>query len=89
VPWFGALANQSRQLDTALAQSNRPSTALRRVVQFALDTRWPFTSRERYADTVGRLAELGFTEVTVHWSRPDGRGLPSDAISAVLDVHGL
>jgi hypothetical protein len=62
---------------------------VRRIAQFALDVRWPFASAERYADTLGRLAELGFAEVTVHWCRPDGRGLPAAALPVVAAAHGL
>jgi hypothetical protein len=61
---------------------------VRRIAQLALDVRWPFDSPERYADTVGQLAELGFSEVTVHWCRPDGRGLPTAALPFVAAAHG-
>jgi alkanesulfonate monooxygenase SsuD/methylene tetrahydromethanopterin reductase-like flavin-dependent oxidoreductase (luciferase family) len=80
--WFAALRAQSEQLD---ATAPGP---LRRIAQFALDVRWPFESPDRYADTLGRLAELGFTEVTVHWPRPDGRGLPAAALPFVTEAHG-
>jgi alkanesulfonate monooxygenase SsuD/methylene tetrahydromethanopterin reductase-like flavin-dependent oxidoreductase (luciferase family) len=87
--WFTALAEQSRRLDAALAERGRERGEVRRIAQFALDVQWPFTSAERYADTLGRLAELGFAEVTVHWPRPDGRGLPADALSIVAAAHGI
>lgn len=87
--WFDALATQSRQLDTALAARGRAGHPVRRIAQFALDVRWPFESGDRYADTLGRLAGLGFSEVTVHWSRPDGRGLPETAVALVAAAHGL
>jgi hypothetical protein len=50
---------------------------------------WPFQSRERYADTLGRLADAGIDEVSVHWPRPDGRGLPAPALALVAEAHGL
>jgi hypothetical protein len=58
------------------------------VAQFSLDMQWPFESAGRYADTLGRLADLGFDEVTVHWMRPDGRGLPATALPLVAAAHG-
>jgi alkanesulfonate monooxygenase SsuD/methylene tetrahydromethanopterin reductase-like flavin-dependent oxidoreductase (luciferase family) len=82
--WFAALGRQSRQLDEVL-----DGRRIRRIVNVGLESQWPFESRERYADTVGRLAELGFDEVSVHWPRPDGRGVPAAALSEVLAVHGL
>lgn len=87
--WFTALASQSARLDAALAEQGRARDDVRRIAQLSLDVRWPFASAERYADTLGRLADLGFGEVTVHWSRPDGRGLPADARPMVAAVHGL
>ena len=74
--WFAALAEQASNLDDAARAAGRDPRDVRRIAQFALDVRWPFESRERWSDTAGRLIELGFSEVTVHWSRPDGRGLP-------------
>ncbi|MBU2666173.1 LLM class flavin-dependent oxidoreductase [Actinoplanes bogorensis] len=82
--WFAALEKQSAQLDKVL-----DGRKIRRVVNVALETYWPFESRDRYADTVGRLAALGFDEVSVHWPRPDGRGVPATALADVLAVHGL
>ncbi|MBM2615668.1 LLM class flavin-dependent oxidoreductase [Actinoplanes sp. LDG1-06] len=82
--WFAALEKQSAQLDKAL-----DGRRIRRIVNVALETYWPFESKDRYADTVGRLAALGFDEVSVHWPRPDGRGVPRNALSEVLAVHGL
>ncbi len=82
--WFAALEKQAGLLEAALGGRKIP-----RIANVALETYWPFESRDRYADTVGRLAELGFTEVSVHWPRPDGRGVPATALSDVLAVHGL
>lgn len=83
--WFAALGKQAAQLDTALGGERK----LRRIAQFGVEVRWPFTSADRYADTVGRLAELGFDEVSVHWPRPDGRGVPAAALPFVAAAHQL
>jgi alkanesulfonate monooxygenase SsuD/methylene tetrahydromethanopterin reductase-like flavin-dependent oxidoreductase (luciferase family) len=87
--WFTAVAEQSRRLTDALAEEGREPTTLGRGVQFGLEAYWPFESRERYVDTLGRLTELGIDEVGVHWPRPDGRGVPGAALPWVLDAHGL
>ena len=50
---------------------------------------WQFESAGRYADTLGRISELGFDSVSVHWPRPDGLGVPVDALPGVLTAHGL
>jgi alkanesulfonate monooxygenase SsuD/methylene tetrahydromethanopterin reductase-like flavin-dependent oxidoreductase (luciferase family) len=87
--WFAAVADQSRRLTEALEQDGRMPTELRRTVLFGLEVRWPFESRERYLDTLGRLTELGVAEVGVHWPRPDARGVPAGALPFVLDAHDL
>ncbi len=87
--WFGALAEQSQRLTDVLAEQGRGPDALRRIAQFALEVTWPFESAERYADTLGRLAALGFDEVTVHWTRPDGRGVPVRSLPVLTAAHGL
>jgi alkanesulfonate monooxygenase SsuD/methylene tetrahydromethanopterin reductase-like flavin-dependent oxidoreductase (luciferase family) len=87
--WFAALEAQSRRLDQSSAAAGRRPGEVRRIAQFALDVRWPFESEERYRDTLGRLGQLGFAEVTVHWGRPDGRGLPATALDLVASAHGL
>jgi len=87
--WFAAVADQSRRLTEALEREGRDPSELRRTVLLGLEVGWPFESRERYLDTLGRLAELGVDEVGVHWPRPDGRGVPSQAVPFVLEGHGL
>jgi alkanesulfonate monooxygenase SsuD/methylene tetrahydromethanopterin reductase-like flavin-dependent oxidoreductase (luciferase family) len=87
--WFTAVAEQSRRLTDALAEERRASDAVRRSALFGLEVSWPFESRDRYADTLGRLAEAGIDEVNVHWPRPDGRGVPSAALPFLTEAHGL
>ena len=89
--WFEALGRQSRRLTEAIEASTDATGRIpvRRIAQFALDVQWPFVSTGRYVDTLGRLGDLGFDEVTVHWCRPDGRGLPRDALAGVLAAHSL
>lgn len=87
--WFAAVADQSRRLTEALDGEGRGPAELRRTVLFGLEVGWPFESRERYRDTLGRLTELGVGEVGVHWPRPDGRGVPASAMSFVAEAHQL
>jgi len=87
--WFTALTDQSARLSDALVAQGREPASIRRIAQLALDVRWPFTSAERYVDMLGQLTEVGFAEVTVHWCRPDGRGLSRGALDLVAAAHGL
>ncbi|MBB3675144.1 LLM class flavin-dependent oxidoreductase [Modestobacter versicolor] len=87
--WFAAVAEQSARLTDALAEDGREPSSMRRSAQLGLETYWPFESRERYADTLGRLTEAGIDEVSVHWPRPDGRGVPTAALPVLAEAHGL
>ena len=62
------------RLTDALAEEGREPASLRRSAQLGLETSWPFESADRYADTLGRLAEAGIDEVGVHWPRPTVAG---------------
>jgi alkanesulfonate monooxygenase SsuD/methylene tetrahydromethanopterin reductase-like flavin-dependent oxidoreductase (luciferase family) len=87
--WFAAVAGQSAALTEALAAEGRAPGDVRRTVLLGLEVQWPFESAGRYADTLGRLAEAGVAEVSVHWPRPDGRGVSPAALSLVAAAHGL
>jgi alkanesulfonate monooxygenase SsuD/methylene tetrahydromethanopterin reductase-like flavin-dependent oxidoreductase (luciferase family) len=86
--WYHTLARQNRALDEALLVEGRAVTDVRRIAQLALDVVWPFESAERYRDFCGKLAEIGFEEVAVHWPRyDDGRGMPLAAQDFVVEAH--
>jgi alkanesulfonate monooxygenase SsuD/methylene tetrahydromethanopterin reductase-like flavin-dependent oxidoreductase (luciferase family) len=87
--WFAALQEQSNRLSDSLQRAGIRPESLRRIAQFGIEVQWPFVSAERYRDTIGRLADLGFTEVTIHWCRPDGRGVPASALPGVAAAHGI
>ena len=86
--WFAALAEQSQRLTGVLTEVGRAPDTLHRTAQFGLDVQWTFESAERSAYMIGRLGALGFDEVTVHWPRPDGRGVPASALPVVTAAHG-
>jgi alkanesulfonate monooxygenase SsuD/methylene tetrahydromethanopterin reductase-like flavin-dependent oxidoreductase (luciferase family) len=86
--WFEALAGQGRALTEALGAEGREPASVRRIAQIALDVAWIFESADRYADSVGRLAEAGFDEITLHWPRSDDRrGMPREALEFVAATH--
>lgn len=87
--WFEAIAQQSQTLDGHLRGLGRDPASVRRIAQVPLDEAWPFASRDSYREMLGRLGELGVDELTVHWPRRDGRGMPRQALEFVLDAHGL
>ncbi len=86
--WYAVLAGQNARLDDALIAEGREPGSIRRIAQLALDVVWPFESASRYADFVGRLDDLGFDEISLHWPRKeDGRGVPVQALDFVVATH--
>lgn len=85
--WFRTLREQSKKLSHALSRLKRSPEDFRRIAQVALEVRWPFVSKDRYVDTVGRLGELGFSEISIHWPRVDGLGAPTRALEFLADAH--
>ena len=62
---FGTLRRQLGQLAAACAATGRDPADLRRLVNLSRVAADPCASAERFADLVGRCAELGFTDVVV------------------------
>ncbi len=77
--WFAGVAAQAGALDEACGRAGRDPGALRRAVLVGLEVRWAQSSVGAWDDFCGRAGELGFTDVVVHWPRPDDTELPGPA----------
>ncbi|MFE2499108.1 LLM class flavin-dependent oxidoreductase [Streptomyces scopuliridis] len=84
--WLAAIAEQSRSLDTAIAEV-APGKRIRRIAQVALDETRPFRDADTYRQFAEDVAAAGFDELTVHWPRSDGRGAPAAALDMVVATH--
>ena len=73
-------------MDAVLAE-NAPGKALRRIAQVGLDDRQPFADADAYARFTAGLEAAGYDEVSVHWPRADGRGVPAAALDLVPSAH--
>jgi alkanesulfonate monooxygenase SsuD/methylene tetrahydromethanopterin reductase-like flavin-dependent oxidoreductase (luciferase family) len=88
--WFDAVQEQTRKLDAACHARGRKPGAIRRMALVGLEATWADGTRSRWTDFTDRIAAMGFTDVVVHWPRPDSADLPGcdpavfDAISAAL-----
>jgi len=65
-----ALPERLAQLDQACAEVGRDPRSLKRLALLGFDER-PLASVEAFRDALGRHAELGFTDLVVHWPRSD------------------
>jgi alkanesulfonate monooxygenase SsuD/methylene tetrahydromethanopterin reductase-like flavin-dependent oxidoreductase (luciferase family) len=83
--WYAAIARQSADLTTACESLGRDPANVRRTVLVSLEQSWAQSSVAAWEDFAGRIAEIGFDEVAVHWPRPGDDALPGMA-PAVLDA---
>ena len=65
--WWRSLEELSRRMDDL-----GPPQGFRRYVHVDPAGDLSLSSADRFEDVVGRVAELGFTDVITHWPRPDG-----------------
>ncbi|WP_432561409.1 LLM class flavin-dependent oxidoreductase [Kineococcus sp. SYSU DK003] len=84
--WVSQVAAQTEAFGRVEAEV-RPRRRIRRIVQIGLDQREFFTDADTYAEVLAGLTAAGFDEVTVHWPRPDGRGVPRGALERVVELH--
>jgi alkanesulfonate monooxygenase SsuD/methylene tetrahydromethanopterin reductase-like flavin-dependent oxidoreductase (luciferase family) len=73
--WYEGAASQARRLEDACRARGREPSDIRRMALVSLDAGWADGTRSRWQDFTARIAELGFTDVVVHWPRP-GTDLP-------------
>ena len=84
--WLTAVAQQNESFAAVLGEV-APDRCVRRIAQVALDEQRPFADADTYAQLVQGLDDAGFDEVTVHWPRADGRGVPVDRLDDVVAAH--
>ncbi len=70
--WWLSVGDGIRRLEDALVAADREPASVPKYV--SLDAAGPYSlsSLAYLTDAVGRAADLGFTDVIVHWPRPDG-----------------
>lgn len=69
--WWRGVARFADQFNETLLRTER-RTRVDRFLNLDSAPVYSLTSKECFTDAVGRAAELGFTDVVVHWPRHDG-----------------
>ncbi len=88
--WFAKVEEQVKRLDDACTANGRDPLEVGRMALVSLESAWAYGTVDRWREFDGRITELGFTDVVIHWPRPDDEALPGcdpavfDAISAAL-----
>jgi alkanesulfonate monooxygenase SsuD/methylene tetrahydromethanopterin reductase-like flavin-dependent oxidoreductase (luciferase family) len=67
--WWRGVAELSTRLDRTLEQAGRERDTLDRYLMVDSGPVYSLSSVSAFTDAVGRAAELGFTDVLVHWPR--------------------
>ncbi len=86
--WFAGVADQVRALEAACERIGRDPSTIGRRVLVGLDVGWPVRSVAAWDACCARLADIGCTEVVVHWPRPDDPalpGVPPDVFDEISD----
>jgi alkanesulfonate monooxygenase SsuD/methylene tetrahydromethanopterin reductase-like flavin-dependent oxidoreductase (luciferase family) len=78
--WWARVAGLARTFEDAAAAAGRDPAALRRYLNLDSAPELSIGSLDAFTDAAGRAAELGFTDVVVHWPRPDGVYAGDDAV---------
>jgi alkanesulfonate monooxygenase SsuD/methylene tetrahydromethanopterin reductase-like flavin-dependent oxidoreductase (luciferase family) len=84
--WWRGVGELAERLDHAMADAGRAPDDIDRFLSLDSSGTGALSSIEQYRDGVGRAAELGFTDVVVHWPRPHGvYAADEDVLEAVAE----
>lgn len=70
--WWASVAGLAARLDEAATAAGRDPLTIDRHLSIDSGGLYSLSSVAAFEDTVGRAAELGFTDVIAHWPREDG-----------------
>ncbi|MDQ1670257.1 MAG: hypothetical protein QOE40_2318, partial [Actinomycetota bacterium] len=70
--WWAALPDAIGRLDEALQAEGREPADVQRYLSVDASAQFALSSIEQVRDVLGRAGQLGFSEVVVHWPRPEG-----------------
>lgn len=80
--WWHGVGELARTFDDVLDREGRDSADVHRYLSLDAAPVFSLSSAEAFADAAGRAAELGFTDLVVHWPRS---GEPYQGREAVLE----
>ncbi len=87
--WFTGVGEQVERLAEVCRSVGREPSSLRRLALIGLEAGYLQGTVVRWRDTAARLADLGFTDVAVHWPRPadpDLPGPPPDVFATICET---
>jgi alkanesulfonate monooxygenase SsuD/methylene tetrahydromethanopterin reductase-like flavin-dependent oxidoreductase (luciferase family) len=70
--WWRTAGELVERLDDACTAAGRDPSTISRTLSLDAEARYSLASAGAFEDAVGRAAELGYTDVVVHWPREHG-----------------
>lgn len=87
--WWSGVAELSSRFTEAAATEGREPAEVRRYLSLDASPAYSLSNVDTFTDAVGRAAELGFTDVVVHWPRPTGIYAGSESLLDTLAADVL
>jgi alkanesulfonate monooxygenase SsuD/methylene tetrahydromethanopterin reductase-like flavin-dependent oxidoreductase (luciferase family) len=84
--WFAAVEAQVGRLREACEAVGRDPSSIRRMALAGLESRWQQSSVAAWDDFCARLETLGFTDVVLHWPRPEDPELPGPPVGVFDEI---
>jgi alkanesulfonate monooxygenase SsuD/methylene tetrahydromethanopterin reductase-like flavin-dependent oxidoreductase (luciferase family) len=78
--WWAAVGELVRRFEATATRAGRDASAIDRYLNLDSAPVLSVSSMDAFTDAAGRAAALGFTDVIVHWPRPDGIYAGDDGI---------
>jgi len=85
--WFGSVSRQVGDLAVACELEGRDPGTLRRLAVVSLDAAWAQESVGAWDEFCGRVQAIGFTDVVVHWPRPEDPALPGPPLEVFDEIR--
>ncbi|MBB0244034.1 LLM class flavin-dependent oxidoreductase [Streptomyces alkaliphilus] len=83
------LARQVERLEAVCEEAGREPAALGRILLTGFTDHRPLGSLDAFVDFAGRAAELGFTELALHWPIPDSPFEADQKVFERIAAEGL
>ena len=87
-PWWSGVAELAARFDDTVAAAGRDPASIDRMLSLDAAQTFALSSVDYFTDAVGRAAELGFTDVVVHWPVPGAPvyDAPEEMVEAVAEA---
>jgi alkanesulfonate monooxygenase SsuD/methylene tetrahydromethanopterin reductase-like flavin-dependent oxidoreductase (luciferase family) len=87
--WWRRVGACASQFVDALAEAGRDPSTVDRYVLLDTSPYFSLTSGDAFLEAAGRAGELGFTDVLVHWPRPQGWYAADEAVLDEIAAEAL